>query len=295
MSKYLFLFISLFIILWSCSEKKPYIKVGLVADPQYANKPTSGKRHYSETLWKLEEAIDTFNYYEIDFVQNLGDIIDIKWESFDAILPIYQKLNPGIENYHLLGNHEFSVDSIHFKSILKRLSMPNYYYSYTKKGWRFIVLDATEYSYYSNALHNNEISQIDLYYKKTKGQPNNNRWNSAIGTTQQKWLKQEIESANLLGQKIIVFSHMPLRPKDDPHNLWNDYDIIEIMEGSSNVIAYINGHNHGGDSKFKNGIHYITLFGMVDTKISSYGILEFYTDSLLLKGYGNQKNITIKF
>ena len=295
MSKYLFLFIFLFIILWSCSEKKPYLKVGLVADPQYANKPTSGKRHYSETLWKLEEAIDTFNYYEIDFVQNLGDIIDNKWESFDAILPIYQKLKPGIENYQLLGNHEFSVDSIYFKSILKRLSMPNYYYSYTKKGWRFIVLDATEYSYYSNALHNNEISQIDFYYKKTNGQPNNNLWNSAIGTAQQKWLKQEIESANLLGQKIIVFSHMPLRPKDDPHNLWNDYDIIEILEGSSNVIAYINGHNHGGDSKFKNGIHYITLFGMVDTKISSYGILEFYNDSLLLKGYGNQKNITIKF
>ena len=55
MSKYLFLFIFLFIILWSCSEKNPYLKVGLVADPQYANKPTSGKRHYSETLWKLEE------------------------------------------------------------------------------------------------------------------------------------------------------------------------------------------------------------------------------------------------
>ena len=161
--------------------------------------------------------------------------------------------------------------------------MPNYYYSYSKKGWRFIVLDATEYSYYSNALHNNEIQEIDLYFQNTKGQ-SNNYWNSAIGKPQQSWLKQELENADILGQKIIVFSHMPLRPKDDPHNLWNDYDIIDIMETSSNVVAYINGHNHAGDMTFKNGIHYITLFGMVDTMVSSYGILEFYKDILILKG-----------
>ena len=68
MKKYFFLLISLFIILGSCVNKDPYLKLGLVADPQYADKPTSGKRYYRETLWKLEEAIDTFNYYNIDFV-----------------------------------------------------------------------------------------------------------------------------------------------------------------------------------------------------------------------------------
>jgi manganese-dependent ADP-ribose/CDP-alcohol diphosphatase len=54
-------------------------------------------------------------------VQNLGDIIDVEWESYDAVLPIYEKLKPGIKNYHLLGNHEFSIDTTHFKDILKRL------------------------------------------------------------------------------------------------------------------------------------------------------------------------------
>ena len=109
------------------------MKVGLVADPQYANQPASGKRHYRESLWKLEEAIGTFNYHKVDLIQNLGDVIDVKWESYDAILPIYDKLNPDIENYHLLGNHEFAVDSTHYKDILERLSMPDYYYSYSKK------------------------------------------------------------------------------------------------------------------------------------------------------------------
>ena len=87
---------------------------------------------------------------------------------------------------------------------------------------------------------------------------------------------------------------MPLRPKDDPHNLWNDQEIIDIIEQNLDIVAFINGHNHSGGHVFKNGIHYITLFGMVDTPISSYGILEFYKDSLMLRGYGNQKNIRIE-
>lgn len=295
MKKHFFLLITFFIMIKSCSKIKPYLKVGLVADPQYADKPTSVKRHYSETIWKLEEAVDTFNYYDIDFVQNLGDIIDIKRESFDAILPIYDKLKPGIENHHLLGNHEFSIDSTHFKDILQLLSMPDHYYSYSKKGWRFIVLDATDYSYYSNALHNHNIRDIDLYFEKTKGQYNSYRWNSAIGKAQQKWLKKELESANLLGQKIIIFSHMPLIPQNNPHNLWNYHEIISIIEKSSRVVAFINGHNHSGNYEFKDGIHYITVFGMVDTMISSYGILEFYKDSLVLKGFGNQKTLSLNY
>jgi hypothetical protein len=39
-----------------------------------------------------------------------------------------------------------------------RLSMPNIYYSYQEKGWRFIVLDAIDYAYYSNALHHHDTT-----------------------------------------------------------------------------------------------------------------------------------------
>ena len=106
------------------------MKIGLVADPQYADKPTAGTRHYRESLWKLGEAIDTFNFSNVDFVQNLGDIIDSDWESYNSIIPIYDELNPDIENYQLLGNHDFAIDTTHLKDMLDRLSMPNFYYSY---------------------------------------------------------------------------------------------------------------------------------------------------------------------
>ena len=285
----------MFFIIGSCSKKEPFLRVGLVADPQYANQQTSGKRHYRESLWKLEEAIDTFNFYKVDLVQNLGDVIDKKWKSYDAILPIYDKLNTKIENYHLLGNHEFAIDSSRFRDIIELLSMPDYYYSYSKKGWRFIVLDATDYAYYSNLLHDHDIQEIDLYKENTNGQANSKDWNSAIGKAQQNWLKKELEKADLLREKVILFSHMPLRPHNDPHNLWNHQEILKIIEKNSNVVAFINGHNHSGNYEYYKGVHYITIFGMVDTIISSYGILEFNMDSLVLKGYVNQKTMVLNY
>lgn len=290
MKNFSFFKIIILTVLISCSKTEPILKIGLVADPQYANKPTAGKRYYKESLWKLKEAIDTFNYEKVDFVQNLGDIINDKWASYDSILPIYSKLNPDIENYQLLGNHDFTIDSTHLRDLLGKLSMPNYYYSYTKKDWKFIVLDATDYSYFSNLLHNHDTNLVNSYYENTKEKSNKHRWNSAIGKKQQIWLKQELANAVSLNQKVILFSHLPIKPNNS-HNLWNDYEIVEIIENSHNVVAYINGHNHSGGYVVKNGIHYITIFGMVDTQISSYGILEIYKDRLVLRGYGNQKTL----
>ena len=241
-------------LLSACSINDPFMKIGLVADPQYANKQTVGKRYYSESLLKLAEAIDTFNYYNVDFVQNLGDIIDVKWESFDSILPIYNNLNADIENYPLLGNHDFDIDSTYLEGLLEKLSMPDYYYSFSKKGWRFIVLDATDYAHYSKALHGYEISEVDHYFDKAEGKNNQNLWNGAIGQLQQDWLKTELDRANQLNEKVILFAHIPLKPEGDPHNLWNDFEIIELIENSPNVVAYINGHNHAGAYAFKNGI-----------------------------------------
>jgi len=287
--------LTIIIIQASCSRSGSDLRIGLVADPQYANNPTAGKRHYRESLWKLKEAIVSFNDNDVDFVQNLGDIIDRGWENYDSIIPVYQHLKPGIDNYHLLGNHDYAIDSSHLSNLLETLSMPDFYYSYVKKSWRFIVLDATDYSYFSNALHKHDTNQINSYYESTTGKPNNYRWNSAMGKKQQNWLKQELQDAESLAQRIIIFSHMPLRPLNSAENLWNNEEIIDIIENSSNVVAFINGHNHAGDYVFKNGIHYITILGMVDTMINSYGILEIYKNSLVLRGYGNQNsfNLTI--
>ena len=247
-----------------------------------------------ESLWKLNEAIASFNEDQVDFVQNLGDIIDGGWMFFDSILPLYQNLEPGIENYHLLGNHDFRIPPGRMPGLLEKLFMPDYYYTYEKKGWQFIVLDATNYAYYSNPLHKHDIDMVNKYMDSTIGNPNNHSYNSAIGKKQQKWLEQELDRAKLSGKKVIIFSHSPLRPPYIAENLWNNEEIIDIIEDSPNVVAYINGHNHAGNYEVRNGIHYITIFGMVDTKVSSYGVLEIYENNLVLNGFGKQKSFNLK-
>lgn len=272
----------------------PVLKIGLIADPQYQDFPVIGERYYGESLWKLAEAIDTLNHNNVDFIQNLGDIINAEWRSYDSIIPVYNKINSGIENYHLLGNHDFSVDSAKMGDVLNRLGMPDYYYSYVKKNWRFIVLDATDYAYFSNYLHNYDIEKIDACYAKTEGKSNHYDWNSGIGEKQQNWLKEELNRADSLNQKVIVFSHMPIKP-ERAASLWNSDEIVDIIESSPNVVAFITGHHHDGGYVFENGIHHITIYGMVNTEISSFAILNIYNDSLVLNGFGNQRDMAFQF
>ena len=120
------------LILSACNFSKDKIqqdlilKIGLVADPQYENKEPSGIRYYKESLWKLAEAIDSFNYHHVDFVQTLGDVINGGWESFDSILPVYNSLDKSIKNYHLLGNHEFAVDEQYLNQLTTKLQRASY-------------------------------------------------------------------------------------------------------------------------------------------------------------------------
>ena len=282
------LFILILYVAAACTGPGPVLRIGLVADPQYQDKDPAGKRYYRESLWKLEQAIDTFNFYDVDFIQNLGDIIDRGWESFDSILPVYGKVNPGTEIYHLLGNHDFAVDSALMPGLLSRLGMPDDYYSYVNQGWRFIVLNSMDCSFLANPLYKRDSSVISSYYNATIGKPNHYDWNGAIGEDQQEWLRGELKEAESQDQQVIVFSHMPLLPEDVEERLWNAEEILEILEASPVVRAYINGHRHKGAYAFHNGIHYISIFGMVDTMVSSYAIIEIYGDEIKLKGFGNQ-------
>ena len=158
-------------------------------------------------------------------------------------------------------------------------------------GIRFVSLDSNDYSYYANDLHHYNISSINYYYDRIIAKRNYHTYNSAIGDEQQKWLRDELESAQKAGQKVIIFSHAPIKPLSLKYNLWNDAEIANIIEQYPNVIAFINGHDHNGNYVFDNNIHYITLSGMVQTTENAYGILEIYKNRIILKGYGKQQNI----
>ena len=86
---------------------------------------------------------------------------------------------------------------------------------------------------------------------------------------------------------MILFCHFPVYPAD-PHNLWNAKGVIALLEEFTCVKAYINGHNHKGKYGIKNGIHYLTCKGMVDTDESAFSIIQVYEDKLKVNGHGRE-------
>src|SRR5690606_18406324 len=62
--------------LFSQEPLQRQLRFGLVTDLHYADKPAAGTRHYRQTLAKLAEAAAQFQSAEVDFVAELGDLID---------------------------------------------------------------------------------------------------------------------------------------------------------------------------------------------------------------------------
>ena len=65
------------------AESASSLRVGMVTDLHYADKPPAGSRHYRETPDKLAEAADQFGKREPAFIVELGDFIDAA-DSVDA-------------------------------------------------------------------------------------------------------------------------------------------------------------------------------------------------------------------
>lgn len=272
-------------------------KAGIVADPQYKN-AASTDRYYRESLSKLSTAIVTFNTNQVDFVQTLGDVVDEDSISFNPILSIYRNLNVNIPNYHLLGNHDFNVQQQFKSKITTKLGMPGNYYSYNFKGYRFIVLDATDIASYTDDLipqnsgkdkiERDSLFRVDKVTNKTD-------YSGALSRVQLAWLKSELNSATLNNQNIVIFNHMPVLPKPNVHNLWNDYEVVNILSNYRNVRAYMNGHNHFGGYEMFKGIHFATIYGMVQGPTNSYAMVDFYENKMIIHGYGNQEDRILEF
>jgi hypothetical protein len=277
-----------------CSNE-PLLTIGLIADPQYCDCDPSGTRYYRETMWKLPQAIDTMNKYQVDFVMSLGDMIDRYYESYDSVSKHYKNLN--MPFYNLLGNHEFEEVADELKSsIVSRYGMPGYYYSYVYNDWRFLVLDGTELAAYTRYIHPDLAEEGDSVWNSVQGMINGLSWNGGISKAQQAWMRSEIEQAADSGQNVIVFCHFPVYPDSVDLNLWNKDEIITLLEQYPNVAAYINGHLHEGNYGYRNNIHYYTQAAMLDTPDSTaFSIMRIYPREILIQGFGRVPDRTLPY
>ena len=272
--------------LWLAQKRnatKYKFSFGAIADCQYCSGPNRGSRHYSSSARKLQESVKELNTHDLKFVIHLGDFIDRDYDSFDKVLPIYQTLK--MPAYHALGNHDFDVADKWKAKVPDRMGMKSKYYEFKVEDWRFIVLDGNDVSFHAYPKDSSEYREAEVYYQENKVR--SPKWNGAVGKEQLSWIRKILEVAQEKGEKVVLYCHFPVYPAD-PHNLWNAKEVISMLEEFSCVKVYINGHNHKGAYGMKEGIHYLTLKGMVETENSAYSIIHVHQDELKVTGYGSE-------
>jgi len=269
--------------------QQPVFSFGLIADAQYADKDPVGKRFYRSSLQSLRNAVDTLNLYDLAFVAHLGDLIDQDFRSYDSIFPIYQQLNT--DAYIVLGNHEYAVDSSQKSEILSRLGLSHRYYDFAVNGWRFLVLDGQGNSVFthpgsSDAYKKAQITLADL---RQKGAANAMEWNGGVDDDQMDWIKERLEYATQNNEHVIMFCHYPAYPLNHTHNIWNDQELVALVDKYPACKVYFNGHNHAGYTAIYHNMHYITLKGMVENPDeNAFAIVHVYEDRLEMDGFGSE-------
>lgn len=295
------------VVLFGCSKKQeqeqtqmvqtssPLFKFGAVADVQYCDCEPHKTRFFRQSPGKFEDCVQELNSHALDFTIHLGDFIDRDFESYDVVLPIWEKLT--MPKYHILGNHEFYVKSSQKGLVLDKLNMPAPYYDFSVKGWRMVVIDGTDI----HAKRNPKGSEADLFARKIykdmqkQGTVNAKKWNGALGETQKAWLEATLVDATQKGEKALVFGHFVVYPRGT-HSLWNDKEVRQILEKYDCVVAYFNGHDHRGNYGEKNGVHYVNLQGLVETKDeTAYAVVEVYEDHLKVIGFGREPSRVLKY
>lgn len=252
-----------------------HLRVALVTDLHYADKPPAGTRFYSETLRKLEEAARQFEQDAPTILVELGDLIDAadSVETEERYLTTINGEFSAIckDRHYVLGNH--CVDTLRKEEFLGGVEQEKSYYSFERGGFHFVVLDSCF---------------------RGDGEPYGRRnfeWTDAnIPTAELEWLDTDLKTTD---KKVVVFAHQRLDVSNN-HGVKNNADVRKVLESSGNVLAVFQGHSHQNDLKEIGGIHYCTLVAMVEgsgAENNGYSLMDIAPNGTIrLKGFRKQKH-----
>jgi 3',5'-cyclic-AMP phosphodiesterase len=232
---YIFSILSVFLFA-NCSSKNEIktIRIGMCSDVHLPTMHDSEKR--------ISSFIDSMKIAKPDFIIELGDF-GIPSDRFAPYFAIWNSF-PGLK-YHVIGNHEMDGGTSLDEAVSYR-KMNNSYYTFSKNGFKFIVLDGND-----------------------KKDPNQKGYSSYMGKEQLAWVKQELKNAK---DPIVIFSHQGIGT--DPNNpgerysIENSLEVRKIFEDhnktnkGNKIICCFNGHTHHDFAEEIEGIWYITINSM---------------------------------
>jgi alkaline phosphatase len=251
----------------------PLVRIGLVTDLHYADKPPGGSRHYRDSLAKLAAAGQQFSESKTDLVVELGDFIDSA-ETLEAEKGFLQRVQgeflklPG-PRHCVLGNH--CVSALTKPEFLEIVGQPSSYYSFDLNKFHFVILDAC-------------FRSDGAAYER-----NNFNWaDSCVPRAELEWLRKDLHAAT---GPALVFVHQCL-DVEPPYGIKNAAEVRQLLEASGRVRAVFQGHHHAGGYRQISGIHYCTLRAMVEGPVqdgSAFAVVDALPDGeLCVNGFGKQ-------
>ena len=254
---------------------EPLVRVGLLTDLHYADKDPRGTRHYRDTLEKIARAGEFFAGKGVDFVVELGDIIDSA-DSVEVELGYLGRINRefaklGPERHYVLGNH--CVDTLTKTEFLGEVGQAESYYSFDRGGVHFVVLDAC-------------FRSDGVAYERK-----NFEWTDPnLPPAELEWLRGDLAETS---DPVVVFAHQRLDVADK-HGVKNAAAVRALLESHGRVAGVFQGHSHRNARLELGGIHYTTLRAMVEgpgPENNGYALLEVFPGEVMkLTGGGLQES-----
>ncbi len=279
-------------LLASSKGKKPVLRVAHLTDIHMKNELEAPTK-FAKCLHHVQQQNP-----KVDFILNGGDIVfDMNKANLSAINDQWNLLNGILKSecslpiHYCLGNHDvwWSEDSkgqtdYGKKYSLEKLNLTKSYYSFTQKGWKFIILDSI---------------QLDV----------DNTWFiGKLGDEQFAWLTNELKNTDP-SMPVLVLSHVPiltatLMIKDNVVNKWqmsrgdmhtDTAKIIDLFYQYPNVKICLSGHVHLRDKVQYNNVTYICngavsgawWNGNNRQTAPGYGVLDLYADGSFEEKYVN--------
>lgn len=204
-----------------------------------------------------------------DTQDNLEDIIDLYYNSrFTPSLS--DELSRGRNDkylYFVVGNHDVNtrtgesnpIEEFHIDDITGDSNIG--YYSFTRNGYRFIVLNTTS----TNARNRVDATQIS-------------------------WLRRELTDAQNNNEEVLIFGHHALGkiyPGSTGSNVINSSDVLDVINDFNHVIAYMSGHTHAPLRWVKDdGVYYINYDALINNRNPRY-IINITDHKIIINANGN--------
>lgn len=276
----------------SSHKKKTVLRIAHLTDVHLKNHLDAPAR-YAKCLQHVQQQSP-----KADLILNGGDIVfDMNKEQLSTINDQWKLTHHILQQEcsipvkYCLGNHDIWWDennkgqAIYGKQYaMDQLHLSNPYYSFSKNGWKFILLDSVHLD-------------IDGTWYIGK-----------LGDAQFNWLENELKNTPS-NVPVLIMSHIPiltatLMIEDDIVNKWqmlggdmhtDTAKIIKLFYQYPNVKLCLSGHIHLRDKVVYNGVTYICngavsgawWNGNKRETAPGYGLLDLYADGTFDESYVN--------